>query len=230
MRDELPVVDPDDLGPPVREGPIVGVLLAAGDSRRFGDRNKLLVDVDGGERTGGSRAPSDPRSDSEPMVRRAARCLTDAGLDRTIAVVGHEAERVRVALDGLDLEVVENPRYDQGQATTLAVGTRSARTAGAAAVCYALGDMPWVTAATVDALVQAYRADAGDPLAAAFEGHRGNPTLFDARHFAALEGVDGDVGGRELLLSDDRAALVETGDPGVRRDVDAPGDLPNADQ
>lgn len=229
MSDDPPVIDPDDLGPPVRDGPVVGVLLAAGDSRRFGDRNKLLVDVDGGERTGGSRASSDRRSDSEPMVRRAARCLTDAGLDRVIAVVGHEADRVREALDGLDLEIVENPRYEQGQATTLEVGTRTAREAGAAAVCYALGDMPWVLPETVESLVRAYIADAGDPLAAAYEGRRGNPTLFDARHFDALEAVDGDVGGRELLLADDRAALVESGDPGVRRDVDAPGDLPDAD-
>lgn len=223
--DDLPVVDPADLGPPTRSGPVVGVLLAAGDSQRFGDRNKLLVDVDGGERTGGSRATSDRRSDSEPMARRAARSLVDAELERVIAVVGYEADRVREALAGLDVQTVENPDYAEGQSTSLAVGTRAAREAGAAAVCYALGDMPWVEPATVDALVQAYLADAGDPLAAAYRGDRGNPTLFDARHFDALEDVEGDVGGREILLTDDRAALVETGDPGVRRDVDERSDL-----
>ncbi|MDZ7702424.1 MAG: nucleotidyltransferase family protein [Halobacteriales archaeon] len=209
MSDDVPTVDPAELGPPSREGPVVGVLLAAGDSQRYGDDNKLLADVDG-----------------EPMVRRAARGLTASRLERVIAVVGHEADRVRSALAGLDLEVVENPDYGAGQATSLEVGTRAAREAGAAAACYALGDMPWVAPGTVDALVDAYRADAGDPLAAAYEGRRGNPTLFDARHFGALEDVDGDIGGRELLLDDDRARLVETGDPGVRRDVDAREDLP----
>jgi molybdenum cofactor cytidylyltransferase len=208
--DGLPVVDPADLGAPVREGPVVGVLLAAGDSRRFGDRNKLLVEVDG-----------------EPMVRRAAWSLVDAGLERVIAVVGHEADRVRDALAGLDVETVENPAYADGQATSLAVGTRAAREAGAAAICYALGDMPWVRPSSIEELVRAYLADAGDPLAVAYEGDRGNPTLFDARHFDALEAVDGDIGGREILLTDERAALVETGDPGIRRDIDEPGDRPD---
>ncbi len=209
MSGELPTVDPAELGEPTREGPVVGVLLAAGDSTRFGEPNKLLADVEG-----------------EPMVRRAAQSLVESRLERVVAVLGHEADRVAEALDGLALETVENPDYGAGQATSLEVGTRAAREAGAAAACYALGDMPWVDPASVDALVDAYLADAGDPLAAAFEGRRGNPTLFDARHFAALEDVDGDVGGREILLREDRARLVETGDPGVLRDVDEPDDLP----
>jgi len=205
---DLPVVDPESLGPATRNGPVVGVLLAAGESERFGGSNKLLASVDG-----------------DTMVRRAARTLTGDDLEAVVAVVGHEADRVRAALTGLPVEVVENPDYASGQAASVAVGTRAAREAGAVAVCFALGDMPWVEPATVSTLVAAYRADAGDPLAAAVDGRRGNPTLFGARHFDALEAVDGDVGGRSLLLHDPRAALVETGDPGVRRDVDEPGDL-----
>jgi hypothetical protein len=41
----------------------------------------------------------------------------------------------------------------------------------------------------------------------------------------ALADVDGDRGGRELLLHGDDSVLVETGDPGVCRDVDVPSDL-----
>jgi hypothetical protein len=40
-----------------------------------------------------------------------------------------------------------------------------------------------------------------------------------------LADVDGDVGGRDILLSGDDSVLVETGDPGVRRDVDTQTDL-----
>lgn len=204
----LPVVDPAELGPPTRDGPVVGVLLAAGVSDRYGETNKLVVDVDG-----------------EPMVRRAARSLTDSGVDPVFAIVGYESDRVREALAGLSVEAVENPDFADGQATSVRVGTRAAREAGAITVCFALGDMPWVRPETVDALVRAYRAGAGDPLAAAVDGRRGNPTLFGSRHFAALEDVSGDIGGRDLLLSADDAALVETSDPGVRRDIDRPDDL-----
>ncbi len=204
----LPVVDPGALGPPVREGRVVGVLLAAGASERFGEANKLVAPVDG-----------------EPMVRRSARALVENAVSAPTAVVGYEADRVRGALADLPMETVENPDYAAGQATSVRVGVRAARAAGADAICVSLGDMPWVRPTTVDALVQAWRAGAGDALAAAVGGERGNPVLFDARHFDALAAVDGDAGGRELLLSGGDAALVETDDPGVRRDVDEPGDL-----
>jgi molybdenum cofactor cytidylyltransferase len=85
--------------------------------------------------------------------------------------------------------------------------------------------MPRVDPDSVCALVRAYRGGAGDALAAAHGGRRGNPVLFDACHFPALASVEGDRGGREVLLSGERSALVETGDPGVRRDVDTTDDL-----
>lgn len=208
----LPVVDPSALGPRTREGPVVGVLLAAGESERFGSGNKLLAEVDG-----------------EPVVRRAARTLLESAVERPTVVVGHEADRVRAVLEDLPVETVENPDHATGQATSVRVGVEVARAAGAAAVCFALGDMPWVRPASVDALVAAYRAGAGDALAAAVDGVRGNPVVFDARYFDALADASGDAGGRDLLLASEAAALVETGDPGVRRDVDEPGDLPDGE-
>jgi molybdenum cofactor cytidylyltransferase len=54
--------------------------------------------------------------------------------------------------------------------------------------------------------------------------------LFDRRHFAALADVSGDRGGRRILLSGEGSALVETGDPGVRRDIDTPEDLDALDR
>ena len=213
---DLPVVRPPferDDGPAGGDPHVAGVLLAAGTSSRYGGRNKLLEPVDG-----------------EAMVRRAARTLLVAGLDPVAVVLGHEAGRVEEVLadpaddlgDGLD--VVHNPDYADGQATSVAVGVAALPQEVGAAV-FALGDMPWVRPETVERLVEAYRSGASTALAAAFEGERGNPVLWDARHFGALADQSGDVGGRDLLLATEGAALVETGDPGVRRDVDRPDDL-----
>lgn len=208
----LPVVEPpferaDEA--PDGASRVAGVLLAAGTSSRYGERNKLLEPVDG-----------------EPMVRRAARTLLEAGLDPVVIVLGHEVGRIEEVLSALGdgLDVVRNPDYADGQATSVARGVE-ALPADVDAAIFSLGDMPWVSADTVGLLLDAYRAGAGTALAAAVEGERGNPVLWDARHFAALADQSGDVGGRDLLLSTEGAALVETGDPGVRRDVDRPGDL-----
>lgn len=192
---------------------VAGVVLAAGTSSRYGGANKLVQAVDG-----------------EPMVRRAARTLLAAGLDPVVVVLGHEADRVREALSGLDdasdagLDFVHNPDYADGQATSVAAGV-AALPGGVDAAVFGLGDMPWVEPASVWRLVAAYRAGVGTALAAACDGQRGNPVLWDEGHFDALANQSGDVGGRDLLLSTEDAALVETGDPGVLRDVDRPADL-----
>jgi molybdenum cofactor cytidylyltransferase len=209
----LPVHDAgavrEALGASDRPAPtVVGVLLAGGTSSRFGDANKLLVGLDG-----------------KPLVRHAARTLLDADLDRVVAVLGYEADAVGAALSDLDLGTVRNPDYGDGLSTSVARGVAAAREYGADAAVFLPGDMPGVDPATVDLLVDAHHAGLGRALAAAHDGRRGNPVLFDRSHFEALLAVEGDVGGRSVLVGSDGAALVETGDSGVVADVDTTGDL-----
>lgn len=214
----LPLATPpfDSTGSASGVAGVAGVLLAAGTGSRFGDANKLLATVEG-----------------EPIVRHAARTLVDAGLDPVVVVVGHEADRVRAGVADLPVKTVDNDAYEAGQSTSVRTGIEAVREGGAQAesavdaAVVALGDMPFVDSETVETLVAAYAAGVGDALAAAYEGERGNPVLFDRRFFDPLAEVDGDVGGRAILLGDDASALVAVDDPGVRRDVDRPTDLPD---
>lgn len=187
---------------------VIGVLLAGGTSSRFGEANKLLADLDG-----------------EPLVRHAASTLLGADLDGVVAVLGHEADAVQTALAGLGLRVVRNSDYDGGLSTSVARGVTAARDGDADAAVFLPGDMPRVDPSTVGALIDAYRAGLGTALAAACDGRRGNPVLFDRRHFEALLAVEGDVGGRPVLVEGGGGALVETGDTGVLVDVDTTDDL-----
>lgn len=207
---ELPILEPAELSGESGSPTVAGVLLAAGTSTRFGAANKLLATVDG-----------------EPVVRHAARTLVESGVDPVVVVLGHEADRVRAALEGLSVETAVNEAYDTGQASSLRTGIRAIRRhdVDPDAALVALGDMPFVSPTTIDALVTAYAADAGDAIAAAFDGSRGNPVLFDERFFGVLADVDGDIGGREILLEDDASVLLAVDDPGVRRDIDVPEDL-----
>lgn len=216
---DLPVIDPDALdgtadpdvaadpdGTDGRDGPVAGVLLAAGASSRFEAGNELLATLAG-----------------DPVVRNAARPLVAADLDPLVAVLGYEAAAVEDALSGLGFRFVHNPEFERGQATSVRTGVEALGDVDAAV--FALGDMPLVDPASVAALVAVYRAGRATALAAACDGRRGNPVLFDGRHFDALADVSGDVGGRDVLLGAEQSALVETGDPGVLRDVDTREDL-----
>lgn len=208
-RDTLPVREPAALSIDEQADVSVhGVVLAAGESRRYGDRNKLLQ----------------PRN-GDPLVVHAVRTAVDSAVDGVTVVVGYQADAVRGALADFDVDVRTNSAYEAGQSTSLACGVDAARERGADAIAVFLGDMPDVSVATVDRLVETFAGTAHDALAPAADGKRGNPVVFDSAHFDALADVDGDVGGREILLERADAIAVETGDPGVLQDIDRPADL-----
>lgn len=200
-----PVLDPTDVTP-THAYRVDGILLAAGTSSRYGTANKLLEPVAG-----------------KPVVEHAARSLIDAPLSSVSVVTGHDANRVRSALADLPVDIVHNEAYDRGQAASLEAGI-TALPSETRGVVIALGDMPAGAPSSIRALVRAYRAGRASALAAAHEGVRGNPVLFDRRYFDRLVTIDGDRGGRAILRSGDDTALVETGDPGVTADIDEPGD------
>lgn len=210
--DEFRVVEPPfGKHDPNRAGDqptVVGVVLAAGTSSRFGETNKLLAEW----------------ADA-PLVSHAVDTLLQSVVDEVVVVVGADAERVRTAISDFEVTIIHNDGYAAGQATSVCRGITAARNHGGDAVVFALGDMPTVNAESINMLVDAYRADVGDALAAAYDGDRGNPVLFGHQHFETLADTTGDTGGREVLLDADGAALVETGDRGVHVDVDSPDDM-----
>jgi molybdenum cofactor cytidylyltransferase len=186
----------------------VGILLAAGRGRRFdpeGLRNKLLQPLAGGE----------------PVVVASARNLLSV-LSRVIAVVPPQDGGVAAALRALGCEVVLCAEADSGMAASLVTAIAHSLPQ-ADAWLVALGDMPYVAPATVRALLAALEEGA-DIAAPVFEGRRGNPVAFGARHLPALLALEGEHGARALLKS---APVVEVAvdDPGILRDIDTPGDL-----
>lgn len=187
---------------------IGGILLAAGKGERFEGGNKLLASVD-----------------DEPLIRHSVQSLLHAGLDETFVVIGHDAEAVRDQLIDLGVSFRYNEDYAEGQSTSVHVGVEVAQDRNWDAAIFALGDMPFVDSETMDALVNAYRSGTGTIIAAAYNGKRGNPVLFDAKHFAALSDVAGDRGGRRLIEEHDESVLIETNDAGVTQDIDSRDNL-----
>lgn len=187
---------------------IVGVVLAAGASRRFGSQ-KLLASAGG-----------------PPLARRTVETLLGASLDEVVVVVGSEAAAVARSLVGLRVRIVTNPAFADGMSTTLRVGL-DALPRGCRAALIALADQPGAAAVrVVEALLERYRISPAPIVAPLYRGAvRGNPVLFDSSVFDELRAVTGDEGGRSVIARDpSRVVLVETNEE-VPRDVDTPEDL-----
>jgi molybdenum cofactor cytidylyltransferase len=174
----------------------------------MGGANKLLVPLAG-----------------DPVVAHAADAALASRAATVVVVTGHQAARVRAALAGRDVQFAHNRYYARGLASSLRRGLRALDPAiEGALVC--LGDMPWVSAADLDALIAAF-ARADHPICVPVRGRRrGNPVLWPARHFAALRALQGDFGGRGLLRRYAREIVrVSMPDAGVTRDIDTPADI-----
>ncbi len=194
---------------PPRE--IAVIVLAAGQSRRMGKRNKLLEPVAG-----------------EPMVRhavRAAAAAAEGGLP-VVVVTGHERSKVEASLAGFDVAFTHNPDYGAGLSTSLARGV-AALPSGVEGAIVCLADMPGVRARHLRRLREAFDPGAGAAICVATRrGKRGNPVLFASRFFAEMCDVEGDVGARHLIGAyADLVREVEMPDDGVLLDIDSPGAL-----
>ena len=89
------------------------------------------------------------------------------------------------------------------------------------AVLLVLADQPGLTPRVLSAVVEAYRASRAPIVAPFYGGRRGNPVLFARPLFAELGQVEGDQGGRELLVRYARdVARVDLDDEAILLDVD----------
>ena len=185
------------------------VVLAAGNSTRFGNADKLVQAVDG-----------------IAMIRRTVDTATGAGAGEVIVVTGGGGDAVHKAISGTSARTIQNHTPEAGMGTSLACGANAIRK-GAGAILVMLGDMPFIRPATLSALFAAYDPDSGkDIMAPVHDGRRGHPVLFGKRHFPALWALTGDDGARHVLgANPERVKTVPVDDPGMHKDIDTPGDL-----
>jgi molybdenum cofactor cytidylyltransferase len=191
--------------PAERAGSVAGILLAAGASTRMGS-NKLLFTLEG-----------------EPMVHRAARRALEAGLDPVIVVLGHEAERVREALEGLDCLIALNPEHTRGVNRSLKAGMAELPPAACATVVM-LADMPYVTSAMIESMVARYRTGSAPLVISDYQGTNAPPMLYDRALFLELGAMEGEGCGRQVVRRHRAEADVISWPADALADVDVPAD------
>ena len=192
------------------------IVLAAGRSRRFGEGNKLLALFEG-----------------EALIVRTVRRVFGvrvAGHDVGVRVVTDHADgTVGAAIGAAGLEpsvrIVVNARAHEGMGTSVAAGIASLSGDIDAAVIVP-GDMPFVSAEVIAALIHAFVADGAArpayPVLA--DGTQINPVVWPRRTFAKLAALEGDKGGKGLLAGQSCCTIVLT-DPIAAADIDTLEDL-----
>ena len=189
---------------------VAALVLAAGNSSRMAPRHKLLVQA----------------ADGRAMIARVVDHLLQSAARPILVVTGNRAPEIRAALAGRDVRFIHAGRHAEGLAESLKAGL-AALPEDAAAVLVCLGDMPLVTASSIDRILAAYDPDEGRTIVVpTFQGEFGNPILWDRRHLPDMMSLEGDTGARRLFRKHlDTITEVAMPDDSVLRDFDTPESL-----
>ena len=186
--------------------PIAAVVLAAGQSRRMGPHNKLVLPLGG-----------------KPLVRRMVETILAARPAQVVVVTGHEPAMVAAAVAGLPVTVVHNPLYRDGLSTSLKAGL-AAVTPDMLGAMICLADMPSLTPAHLRGLMAGFDPAGGKAIGVpTHTGKRGNPVLWARELFGQMQDIAGDVGAKALIGANESLVYeVEFEDTAVLTDLDTP--------
>lgn len=189
---------------------MIGILLAAGFSSRFGPQDKLLQLL----------------PDGRPIALAAAQALV-AAIPVSVAVVREENVALKAQLSAAGLIVITCPSEAQLMADSLSYAVRYASQLPAAqdGFVIALADMPYIAPATIQQVTARLKQDAGIVIPT-YQGQRGHPVAFAAKFAEALMQLQGDQGARAVIQQHpEDVTMLPCEDAGILADIDIPADL-----
>ncbi|MDK1029257.1 MAG: selenium cofactor biosynthesis protein YqeC [Anaerolineae bacterium] len=191
--------------------PIAGIVLAAGESRRFGQPKQLL------------------NFRGEPFVRRVAKTALASGLSPVLVIKGAHALEVEQVIQDLPIRIIHNDNWRSGQASSIRSGINQFlqgnssynKSGSPGAAIFLLADQPQISPSLIQALVDEHALTFGLIIAPMILDQRANPVLFDRDTFRDLAKLKGDIGGRHLF-SKYKVNYLPWQDEAMLLDVDTP--------
>lgn len=189
--------------------PAIGlILLAAGASTRLGTPKQLLPYA------------------GQTLLRRAAETALASSCRPIVVVLGAYHERCRPELEDLPVRIIENSAWERGMGTSIRAGMEAlldeSEEEMIAVVCM-LCDQPFLSADTLNALVQKHQETGSVLVASAYGNALGVPALFHRSLFLHLLGLKGSEGAKSLIEKHRDAATAVLFAQGLV-DVDTPDD------
>jgi len=185
------------------------LILAAGQSRRMGPKNKLLAEIDG-----------------QPMADITAEQALGSKAEAVFAVIGHEKEKTNEIFENKGIKTFFNEQYEEGLSSSLKTGFRElADNYDGILIC--LADMPFVTTALLDQLIDAFDIEEGRAIIVpAVDGKRGNPVLIASSFKADILALTGDIGAKPIITENEHVVFnLDIENDSIFRDIDTPESL-----
>ena len=189
---------------------ITAIILAAGQSARFGQDNKLFTPYKG-----------------VPLIDHSLNLVLTADFADRIVVTGYQHKRLEAHIDRLPVRTVFNPGFADGMGASLAAGTKALNPSYDAFMVF-LADMPDIPTALVGNLMNVYESNRSEKsiIRPVHKGKPGHPVVFAASHAPELQSLTQDQGAIEVIEKHETSTLnVEINSAVVMCDIDRATDL-----
>ena len=187
---------------------VSAIVLAAGESKRMGEKNKLLLPYRG-----------------KAVIEHVVETILQSDVAEVVIVIGHEQEHIRGVLQDYRVSFAVNHHYEEGMGTSIRAGIAHAGNHVGYMVC--LSDLPLITSEEYSHLVRAFldhRAkDSHAIIVPRFEGQRGNPVTLSSIYRPAMLSHQGVMGCRGIVKQHpDHVYFIDMDTNHVVYDIDTP--------
>lgn len=188
---------------------IAMVMLAAGNSRRFGG-NKLLYEVDG--------TPMYVHALEQLIRVKKEREEQQKETDLKITVVT-QYEKIAETANEKRIQVLFNPHPEQGISSSIKIGLEANQEADA--VLFTVSDQPWLSWKTISALINTFCNSEKGIACVSYQEKMGNPCIFRKKYYEELLALNGDKGGKKVMMRYlEDTLILEVSDGRELEDID----------
>ena len=196
---------------------IAMIMLAAGNSRRFG-ANKLLYEIDGipmyqhvleqlddtkkkieniySEYSDITEDNDDDNSDIVQLNNLYRNNITATIICDIIVITQYDAIAEAARTKGI--QVLYNPHPEDGISSSLKIGLNASLDADA--VLFTVSDQPWLTSETICELIHVFLNTSKGIACVSYQGKMGNPCIFGRKYYNELLSLEGDKGGKKVIM------------------------------
>lgn len=181
------------------------IILGAGSSSRMGEPKQLL------------------EWEGETLLDRALRQAQIVEDTSIVLVLGANAELIQASLRRGKYQIAWNENWSTGMGSSIACGLQKllAGPVPLAAVLISLVDQPLITSAHFKKIIENFKKNSPEIIAASYGNTLGVPALFSADLFSELLTLSGQKGAK-AIISKYKDTLTELPFPAAHVDLDTP--------
>ncbi len=149
--------------------------------------------------------------------------LRAVGVQRRVVVLGPDADKILKHIGLRDVTVLSTERLEAGPIGSIRAAIREVQAHPVDGLLVWPVDMPQVTIATVETLLEQFRGSDRPIVVPEFRGTRGHPIIFGRSVFDELLAAPDAEGARAVVRADaGRVLRVPVDDPAVIKDLNTP--------